>query len=101
MSVAAIGSTCLGIVVGWLVRYFLFRFDKFNAQILGSTISLLVGGVVIGFFNWVDPDKTVVWFYPIGVLIGFVIYTVTARMFGAPSKGSIYYSSRKEDESSD
>jgi hypothetical protein len=101
MSVAVIGSTCLGVVVGWLVRYFLFRFEKFNVQILGSTISILTGGVIIVFFNSVDPNKEVIWFYPIGLLIGFVIYSVTARWSGAPSKGSVYYVAKKEDNSKD
>jgi mannitol-specific phosphotransferase system IIBC component len=101
MSVAAIGSTCLGVVVGWLVRYFLYRFKKFDVQILGSTVSLLTGGIITIFFNLVDPNKEVIWFYPIGLLVGFVIYSVTARWSGAPSKGSIYYTTQKEDDSKD
>lgn len=91
MNIAAIGAISLGIVVGWLIRYFLLRFEKFNSQVLGSTLSLLTGGVVIGFFGIVDPEQDVIWFYPIGVLVGFVIYSVTARLSGAPSKGSMYY----------
>jgi len=96
MSIAAIGSTCFGIVFGWLVRYFLFRFDKFNVQILGSTVSVITGGGVIGYFTKFSPDKTVVWFYPIGLLIGFVIYTIGAIKFGASSKGSVYYVSEQK-----
>lgn len=99
MIVAAIGSTCLGFIVGWLVRYFLFRFKEFNAQILGSTVSLIAGSTVTVFFNLFDPGKSVIWFYPIGLLAGFLVYSITAKLFGAPSQGSIYYVSREDDES--
>jgi hypothetical protein len=101
MNIPAIGATCLGIVIGWLIRYFLFRFENFNPKVLGSTISLIAGGVVISFLQSNTPDKTVVWFYPIGVLGGFIIYTISARLSGAPSKGSIFYSTNEKDKPSD
>ena len=74
-NVPAIGSTSLGIVIGWLVRYFLFRFKKFDRNVLSSVVTILLGGVVLKFLS---TDKSVIWFYPIGLLIGFVVYTVTA-----------------------
>ena len=73
--VPALGSTSLGIVIGWLIRYFIRRFKKFTPSILSSVISLAFGGVAIKFL---DADRTVVWFYPIGVLLGFVAYHIIA-----------------------
>lgn len=75
--VPAIGSASLGIVIGWLVRYFIRRFDKFTPSVLGTIISLAFGGVAVKFL---DADRTAVWFYPIGVLLGFAIYqTIVMR----------------------
>jgi len=83
--VPAIGSTSLGIVIGWLVRYFIRRFDKFGPAVLGSVISILLGGAVIKFL---EVDKSVWWFYPIGLLAGFIIYQiiVMVTVFGGGSK---------------
>ena len=69
--IAAIGATCLGIVIGWLVRYFIRRLNKFSPMVLGSLVSIVLGGAVIKFL---EADKTVWWFYPIGLFLGFVIY---------------------------
>jgi hypothetical protein len=71
--VPATGSVCLGIVFGWLVRYCMRRFKKFSAATLTTIASVLVGGVAIKFLN---SDPTVLWFYPIGLLIGFIVYSV-------------------------
>jgi hypothetical protein len=54
--VPAIGSTRLGIVVGWLIRYFLRRFRPFNPKILGSIVGIMLGGTVVGFL---ETDESV------------------------------------------
>jgi len=77
VNVPAIGATSLGVVVGWLVRYFVPRFETFNAAILTSVISIGLGGVVIKFL---ENDKTVLWYYPIGLLIAFVAYQIIAMI---------------------
>jgi len=45
--IAFIGATCLGIVTGWLVRYFILRFKTFTSQTPCSVISIIAGGAVI------------------------------------------------------
>lgn len=72
-----IGSTSLGIVMGWLVRYFIRRFDKFNPKVFSSVVSILVGGVIV---KYLGTDQNVLWFYPIGLLLGFAIYHVIATI---------------------
>ncbi len=86
--VPAVGAMCLGIVIGWLTRYFVFRFNSFKPMTLTAVISAIVGGTVVGFLG---ADKSVWWFYPIGLLIGFVVYAVVARRAGAPSRGAVYH----------
>jgi glycopeptide antibiotics resistance protein len=81
--VPAIGTTCLGIVIGWLVRYFIRRFKKFSPSILSSVITIILGGAALKFLS---VDKSTLWFYPIGLLIGFVVYQVIV-MFLFPRSG--------------
>jgi len=66
-----IGAACLGIVVGFLVRYFMRRFDKYGPAALGSVLSIILGGAAV---KYLQEDKTVWWFYPIGLLLGFIVY---------------------------
>jgi len=71
--IPAIGSTSLGIVVGFLVRYFIRRFSKCTPAALGSIISIAVGVTAVKFLA---ETPTVWWFYPIGLLIGFALYFI-------------------------
>ena len=74
----AAGAGCLGTVIGWLVRFFVGRFQSFTPKALASVVSVLMGGAVIGFL---ESDRSVWWFYPIGLLAGFVLYTALALLF--------------------
>jgi hypothetical protein len=76
--VNAIGACCLGTVIGWLVRYFVGRFHSFTPKALASVVSVLLGGAVIGFL---ESDRSIWWFYPIGLLAGFLLYTLLALLF--------------------
>jgi hypothetical protein len=67
-----VGSICLGIVLGWLTRYFLARFQQFNVKIFSSVVSVICGGVVIRMFP--DPYHYAGWFYPVGLLLGILLY---------------------------
>lgn len=66
------GSMCLGVVIGWLIRYFLARFTEFNVRIFTSIVSVLCGGAIIKMFP--DPYQYAGWFYPIGLLLGVILY---------------------------
>lgn len=69
--VPPLGAICLGMVVGWVVRYFIQRFDSFTPQALTAVIGIVAGGAAIKF---VQTDPNLIWFYPIGLVIGFVVY---------------------------
>jgi uncharacterized membrane protein YfcA len=83
MNIPAIGATCLGIVIGWLVRYFIRRFRTFGPMVMGSVISIILGGAVIKFL---EADKSVWWYYPIGLFLGFVIYHVLVIVHTRPPR---------------
>jgi predicted membrane channel-forming protein YqfA (hemolysin III family) len=82
--IPAIGSTSLGIVIGWLVRYFIRRFTTFTPMVFGSLVSIILGGAALKFL---DADKTVWWFYPIGLLLGFIIYHVGSILYDRSPPG--------------
>jgi hypothetical protein len=69
--IPAIGAISLGIVIAYLFRYFITRFKKFAPSTLSSVISIIAGGAVVKFLG---ADKTVIWCYPIGLLLGLIGY---------------------------
>ena len=71
-NVPAIGATCLGVVVGWLVRYFVPRFSTFGPAALSSVLSIALGVAI----RFLEPGKSIWWFYPIGMVVAFVAYQV-------------------------
>jgi F0F1-type ATP synthase assembly protein I len=67
-----LGAACLGVVLGWLLRYFLDRIEKLNMKMFASLVSVLCGGVVFKMFP--DPFRYAGWFYPMGLLLGILLY---------------------------
>jgi NhaP-type Na+/H+ or K+/H+ antiporter len=92
--IEAVGATCLGIVIGWIISYFLRRYQEFTPKTLGTTISLIAGGVVVKFLQ-VSP--AVWWFYPIGLLIGLSAHTYLALRFGIPPE-DVFFTEDVEEE---
>ena len=79
--IAQIGATCLGILIGYLVGFFIRRFKTFTPVTLSSVVSIILGVVVIRFL---EVELSVWWFYPIGLLIGFIAQTIVWRVEGKP-----------------
>jgi hypothetical protein len=94
--VPAIGATCLGIVIGYLVRYFIRRFSNFGAGALGSVITIILGGAVIKFL---EADRSVWWFYPIGLFLGFAFYQWIATRIVSRGSGDNYGNYEPSSES--
>jgi uncharacterized membrane protein YeaQ/YmgE (transglycosylase-associated protein family) len=69
-----IGLICVGFIVGWLILFFLRRFQNFTVEVLGGILGLIFGGVVLSFLQM--ADKTDIWYYPIGLVIGWAIYQI-------------------------
>jgi hypothetical protein len=81
--IAAFGAICLGIVVGWLVRYILYRLRAFTPKTLAAILSVVFGG---GILRLLGADVTMLGLYIIGVLLGFAVYTALALWaLGRPS----------------
>jgi hypothetical protein len=77
LAVSSIGCASLGIVIGWLVRFFLYRMKSFTPKALSSIVSIVAGGAAIRFL---EHNSGPVWWYTIGLLLGFIIYSVVGAI---------------------
>ena len=73
--IIALGSFCLGALIGALVAWFVSEAEKMDHKVLAGAISALVGSSVLAMFSFLaglrGPTHEY-WFYPVGLLIGFV-----------------------------
>jgi O-antigen/teichoic acid export membrane protein len=76
-AVPPIGSTCLGFVIGWLVRFFLYRMKSFTPKALSSIVSIIAGGAAI---KLLASDSDLIWWYLIGLFLGFVVYSIVGAI---------------------
>jgi len=81
MIIVILGALCLGIVIGWLCRYFLNRLKVYTIQSMASIVTILIGGTVTKFLNS-DPWSLGNYFYPVGLLIGVLAYPLISRSDG-------------------
>jgi len=73
------GCLCLGILIGAIVGWFINESQHITPRILGAAISALVGSSVLAMFSFLAGLRgptSEYWFYPIGLLVGFVAVTV-------------------------
>jgi hypothetical protein len=72
----SIGSLIMGIVVMWIGFYFIARETAFTAVEFGGFITAFFGGAVLEvYITQLDNEtKLLFWWYPIGLLIGLLIY---------------------------
>jgi hypothetical protein len=75
----ATGATCLGVLIGALVGWFVNEATVMNQKVIGVAISILSGAGVLGVFGMISGGNFSVreyWFYPVGLLAGFTTITV-------------------------
>jgi hypothetical protein len=72
--IVASGSLCLGLLIGILIAWYMLDVKEVNLTALYSSVAIAVGGSVLGFFKFLSPGGTAdaLWFYPIGLFLGFV-----------------------------
>jgi hypothetical protein len=72
------GCMCLGLTIGWLVRFFVEKYKEYDAKILNSTVTVFFGGCVVAFLKWIAKDANTnllvpASFYLIGLPIGMLV----------------------------
>ena len=76
------GVSSLGLLTGVLVAFFVQEAEEWNRRALGYSVAALASSGVLALLRlaeiYVAPkdDTQVIWFYPIGLVVGFVIGTV-------------------------
>jgi hypothetical protein len=74
-NIEAVGSTCLGLVLGAIAGCFFGEAKKLTWNVLVGTVGILAGASVIAIFQMLStyaPPGRAIWFYPIGLLPGFL-----------------------------
>ena len=79
MLLVAFGGGGLGIAIGWLVVYFLHRFEEFSAKSLGSVVVIVAGGTITTFLGRNGGNLTsYAWGgYCLGLCFGVVFFGAT------------------------
>jgi uncharacterized membrane protein len=72
--VPAIGLACLGAVISYLCMFFVARLKTHTVSALSAVVVILLGGVVGKFLTTNTPAKDAIWWYPIGMAIGLVVW---------------------------
>lgn len=85
--VPIVGALCLGILIGWLIGFFLMRMETFTPKAFAAIIGVLLGATVTQFLG---PDRTVWWFYPIGLILGIMAHAIIAILYGEKPKGTAF-----------
>ena len=93
MSVPEVGAICLGIAVGYFVKWFLKRLTSYTIQGLGLILTMVFGGAIV---NFLKNDATVFWYYPIGLCIGITLYIILALALGGDPEIVAFHKEEKD-----
>lgn len=69
----------IGVIVGYFGFYFLRRLQNFTMGDFGSFVGILFGGGAVSFIlkqALAKDDQQLIWYYPIGMAAGLVIYGI-------------------------
>jgi hypothetical protein len=72
--IVEIGTTALGVFLGYMAWYFATRVTDSWMDSFAAVAGVLFGGVVLAFLGGTSADTR--WWYPIGLVIGWVIYVL-------------------------
>lgn len=78
--VEAIGTAALGVFLGYMAWYFATRVTESWMDSFAAVAGVLFGGVVLAFLGGTTSENR--WWYPIGLVIGWLIYIILRARFG-------------------
>ncbi|WP_157450336.1 hypothetical protein [Bradyrhizobium sp. ARR65] len=73
---APVGAALLGFIIGMLVAFFAQEAEEWTRSAMTSSVAVLTGAGVLALLRYGAPDLQGVWFYPIGLVIGFGFGTI-------------------------
>jgi peptidoglycan/LPS O-acetylase OafA/YrhL len=73
--VIIVGCLALGALIGGLVCHFVVGVREFGLRELSGAVSILSGAGVIAIFHFIGGGGNFreYWFYPVGLLLGFIV----------------------------
>ena len=86
MAVAATGLACLGAVICFISMFFIVRLKTHTVSALGAVLGVVLGGAVGKFLTANTHQQDAIWWYPIGMVIGLVLW-IAVRFLGALAVG--------------
>lgn len=75
-AIPAVGATLLGFVVGMLVGFFAQEAKEWNRSAVTAAVSVLTAAGALVLLRFGAPDSHGVWFYPVGLVVGFGFGTI-------------------------
>jgi uncharacterized membrane protein YadS len=75
-AVDAVGATLLGFIIGMLVGFFAQEAKEWTRSAMTASVAVLTGAGVVALLRYGAPDPHGVWFYPVGLVIGFGFGTI-------------------------
>lgn len=71
-----VGATLLGFIIGMLVGFFAQEAKEWTRSAMTASIAVLTGAGALTLLRYGAPDPHGVWFYPVGLVIGFGVGTI-------------------------
>jgi tetrahydromethanopterin S-methyltransferase subunit C len=72
----AVGTVLLGFIIGMLVGFFVQEADEWTQTAMVASVAVLTGAGTLALLRYGTHDTQGVWFYPIGLVIGFGFGTI-------------------------
>jgi hypothetical protein len=90
--VAVVGAFWLGALIGMSLGFYVQEEPKWDRQALKASLQLIAGASIVGLFHFLSHNNSYsahgqeYWFYPMGLVGGFIIGTLWSH--ADPSKSS-------------
>jgi tetrahydromethanopterin S-methyltransferase subunit C len=75
-AIPALGATLLGFIIGMLVGFFAQEAKEWTRSAMTGSVAVLTGAGALALLRYGAPDPNGVWFYPVGLVIGFGFGTI-------------------------
>jgi tetrahydromethanopterin S-methyltransferase subunit C len=76
----AVGGTFLGTIIGMLVGFYAQEVDKWTREAMTASAVVLTGAGALALLRYNAADPQGVWYYPIGLLLGFGFGAIWAEI---------------------
>jgi hypothetical protein len=75
-AIPAVGATLLDFMIGMLVGFFVQEAKEWTRSAMTASVAVLAGAGLLTLLRYRAPDPQGVWFYPVGIVIGFGFGTI-------------------------